>query len=222
MRNTTLGKRFTVTRRRLVAAMAGAPLVAESASTDSYSAGTDVAEAISTSRSYLLDAQASDDYWASDISMGQNGNWDVRLSLYYALLLEHLDTKEQNKQAAIEWVLSQRKSDGGWNDANANFAGLLLFGRLNEGQYDKVVTDIEAENQRQGFTLVEEQRSFGEELDKGILRVKLLYLLLDDQYERDELLPEGATTRLMGMMQMTAAFEDETISPTEEDRKSVV
>lgn len=203
-------------RRSLLAAFAGAPGAAALADAGGARATGDVGDAVDAARSHLLDLQQPyGDHWASNIAMGENGSWDARLTAYYALLLEHLDANEQSKQAAVDWLLDRRTPGGGWGDANANLAGLLLFRQL-DGEYGDVVADVEAENEAEGFSLVERGRGFAEDLNTGTLRVKLLYLLVGDEFDRDELLPPRAPSRLLGLIRMTAAFEGGSLDPTAE------
>lgn len=205
----------SVSRRGLLAGLAATPLVGAAAGAGTAPDPAAVQDAVDSARSYLLAAQ-EDGHWASAPSMGVDGRWDARINAYYALALEHLGVNEESKRAAVDWLLDQREPAGGWNDLNANYAALSLFRSLGEDRYGDVIEEIERANERQGFSLVDPDRSFGEALGRGVLRVQLLHLLTDDRYDREELFPPDATERFLGLLQMTAAFDGDEIHPTEE------
>ncbi len=197
------------TRRQVLAATVGTPLLGSTAAADgsTIDAG-ELQAAIDDARSHLFDMQEPGGYWVSKT----RSTADQRVAFQYALVLEYHGVKEEEKLAAVDWLLEERNPDGGWGDPRPNFLSLLLFDLL-EDDYSDVVADVEAENEREGYILNADTEGFAEELHTGMTRVKLLYLLLGDDYEREDVFPPEATESILGMLQLSRAFEDGEINP---------
>ncbi|PSP80502.1 hypothetical protein BRC81_02090 [Halobacteriales archaeon QS_1_68_20] len=195
----------------LVTSMVGTAItLGVTAAADSDAAGpseAEVQQAVDDSRQHLLNSM-EDDHWASAVRSGRNGIWDVRWSIYYAVMLERLDAKPKSQQAAIDWVLSKRNSNGGWNDTVANYGALLLFEEMNTDQYDDVVADVRAENQRNDISLVSGNASQGQSFVEDNLRLKLLYGLMSDRYTNEQLFQDGNPGGFGELGGMTPAFEN--------------
>ena len=198
------------TRRQVLAATVGTPMLggAAAAADGSDVDGGKLQDAIVDARSHLFDMQEPGGYWVSKT----RSTADQRVAFQYALVLHYHGVKEEEKMAAVDWLLSERDPDGGWGDPRPNFLSLLLFDLLDE-DYSDVVADVKAENEREGYTMSTDVEGFAEELHTGMTRVKLLYLLLGDDYDREDVFPPKATESILGMLQMSRAFEDGEINP---------
>lgn len=172
-----------------------------------------VGEAVADARTHLLDEQR-DGHWGSNITSGEDAVVDVRLSFYYALLLERLDAHPRSKRAAVEWALSRRAPDGGWNDTVANYAALLLFERLDAPRYDDVAADVAAENRRTNRSLVPTGAGGGEGF-VGTFRLRLLYALLSEEHTTAELFPDDDPAGFVTLARLTPAFEGDRIRTDE-------
>lgn len=202
-------------RRRLLSVLACLLLVTASvapglayAPTSDESVETErLRTAIESGRGYLLDAPyRQGDHWAANVSVGPNDTVDVRLTAYYALMLERLDADPDHKRRAISYLLEKRDPDGGWSDPAANYGGLLLLREVDAQQYSEQIADVEAELREQNTSLTAPVGSRGV---SGLFRVKLFYALMSDRYSAAELFPRDAHRRLPGLLALTPAFEGE-------------
>ena len=167
---------------------------------------TAVQSAVADSRSHLMSLRR-DDHWASNVSSGENGIWDIRFSLYYAIMLEDLDANPESKRAAFEWTLSQREN-GGWNDTVSNYAALLYIEMTDSDRYATAASEIRAQNERRNISLVATDASSDQTFVEDNFRLKLLYALKSDRYTTDELFGNTDPTAFSGLAGLTPAFED--------------
>ena len=166
-----------------------------------------VQTAVDGARNHLLSTQRNA-HWASNVTAGRDQIWDVRFSLYYAVMLEDLETNQQSKQEAIEWALSQREPNAGWNDTVSNYAFLLLVEMMETDRYDETAREIERASERKGITLVNKSARTDTSFVEDNLRLKLLYALKSDRYTVEELFGGGSPATFAGLAQLTPAFED--------------
>ncbi|QIO23223.1 prenyltransferase/squalene oxidase repeat-containing protein [Haloarcula sp. JP-L23] len=150
-------------------------------------------------------------HWETDI-LGLNEKGKYRQTLYYAILLEHLDRREDMKERCISFLLDGREDGGGWGDVATNYGALLLFDLADEPQYDGVVAEIEAENEREGFEFAPTV-SEGGAVDTGLTYdMRVMYAALSDEYSYEELFPLDAPLEIGRLMAYTEAFDGDGIS----------
>jgi len=207
------------TRRRLLSVLACvllitgsvAPVLASVPTNNESVENERLRTAIDDGRGYLLNGPLRQgDHWSANVSFGES-DVDVRLTVYYALTLERLETDPDRKQRAVQYLLDQRSSDGGWNDTAANYGGLLLLREIDAQRYSEQIADLKAELDRQNASLTNPVGSRGL---SGLFRVKLFYALMSDRYSAAELFPREGHRRLPGLVRLTPAFEGE-FSPNE-------
>ncbi|MFC6954371.1 prenyltransferase/squalene oxidase repeat-containing protein [Halorubellus litoreus] len=181
----------------------------------------DVADAIEASHEYLFSNRRGTNqlggrtfrHWETHI-LGLNENGKYRQTLYYAILLEHLDRREDVKERCISFLLDAREDGGGWGDVTTNYGALLLFDLADDSRYDDVVADIEAENEREGFEFAPTV-SDGDDVDTGLTYdMRVMYAALSDAYSYEELFPLDAPLEIGRLMAYTEAFDGDTISAT--------
>ncbi len=151
---------------------------------------SEVRTAITESREHLLSEQDPSGRWESPLFAGENESVNVRQTLYYALMLDHLDVDPENESLATEWVLSKRRPGGGWNDTDANFAGILLLEQQDE-DYGEVIADVRRENERLNFSL----EPTGSAVRTPSKKVRALTALVSDRYDAEDLFRETTMER---------------------------
>lgn len=180
-----------------------------------------VADAIEASHEYLFANRRGTNqlggrtfrHWETPI-LGLNEKGKYRQTLYYAILLEYLDRRPDVKERCISFLLDGRRNDGGWGDVATNYGALLLFDLADDPQYDDVVADIEAENDRENFRFAPDV-SDGDDVDTGLTYdMRVMYAALSDEYSYEELFPLDAPIEIGRLMAYTEAFEGDTISAT--------
>lgn len=168
-----------------------------------------VADAVDRLRSFLRRSPRFEgDHWESEPSAGI---WDVRYTIYHALMLERLDARPANERRAIDYVLSKRGPDGGWGDAEANFAGRLLLREVDAAAYAGELDAIDAEIAREDMSLDEEG------FDGAPLRLQVVltfHVLMTDEYAAEDLFSEERARIFEEVLRSTPAFEGE-FDPTE-------
>ncbi|WP_248905695.1 prenyltransferase/squalene oxidase repeat-containing protein [Halocatena marina] len=174
-------------------------------------AGMNVSEnriqtAVNDSRAHLL-SQASNDHWFANLSYrNETAPRSVRITLNYALMLELINGSEQSQRKALSYALSQRSSNGGWNDTTANYAALLLLRQAFSGAHQEVISDIKREIEDENMTLHPFE---GETFLNASFLTRLYYLKLSDRYDRSELFDtESVNGGAENIANMTPAFED--------------
>lgn len=169
---------------------------------------SDVHDSITSARDNLLESQdRRGDHWAGNVSVGRDGIVDVRLTIYYALMLERLSVEDRRQQRALSYVLSKRAPNGGWNDTAANYGGLLLLETVDAERYAGEISNIENEIQSENMSLLEPPSNASSGVS-DIFRVKLFYALMSDRYLTEELFPRDGHVRVPQLLFATPAFED--------------
>lgn len=167
----------------------------------------EVERAVERSQTALLSSEAwTGDHWASDIGMGEDRYWGVQMTMYYALTLERLDAHDESKREAIEYLLSRRDPDGGWNDPILDYGMVLLLTEHAPEEYAAVVDDVQAEIEAEGYSLSEPTPSArGFDLK---FQLKLYYALMSDDHSVEDLFPNGEHDEVSKLAFRTAGLED--------------
>lgn len=110
--------------------------------------------AIKQSRNYILKIQ-QDGHWATAVYYEHKSQpTNVMLTINYALTLELYDAKPKSQRQAIQYILSTRSRNGGWNNTVANYGALLLLRKTNATRYQAVIKDIRREIKQQDMEFV--------------------------------------------------------------------
>ncbi len=156
--------------------------------TDDEPQAADVRDAVEAARASLLADRNAGTYWGSDLSVGADGVVDLRLTINYGLLLDHLGVREDGKRRAVEYALAERDPNGGWGNAAANYGGLLLLRRVDPDAYADEIAAVEAEIREEGTSLTDDVEGYQETV--ALFQTRLLYALLSDEYAAAELFPD--------------------------------
>lgn len=179
-----------------------------------------VRSAIKAARSYLFDNRRGTGqrggrtyrHWETHI-LGLNEHGKYRQTLYYALLLAHVDQRPALKQQCLSFLLDGRTDGGGWGETATNYGALLLLNLLETDKYDGVIADIRAENEREEYELPPAVPAEDGTIDTDITYdMRVMYAALSDEYVYEELFPRNAPLEIGRLMAATEAFDGETIS----------
>lgn len=202
----------------MVATLFGGPILTASPSTDVAASGAEqpteraVQDAITASQSTLLSKQINDTHWSSPLSLGVDGTVDVQATMVHALTLEYFDSHEESKRDAVSFLLSERADDGGWNDSATNHGMVLLLEQIDDGNYEPVIEEIEAEIERKNHSLTDTETA--SVIDLQFL-TRLFYFVIDDEKTKEELFPENTHMHILHALQATKAFGENGINPAE-------